>query len=229
TESEEYLLAAADQPSGPRAARLAQVIKAKYDAGLLKPYDYVKGYERMNKWMETSTPVPTYANSISPESRRRILAALNGFRPKFRQIARTLTDVDLVFIEEAMERWMLEYDRAFASIHTPSCIWRRTGEIQKANQEFANLTGVPASLFRNGLLCVYELMDEDSAVRFWEGYAKVGLDAVHQLISGGPGSDSGWMEQYNIIKCCFSATIRRDAWGVPVAIMGQFIPQVCSR
>ncbi|RXK35142.1 hypothetical protein M231_07590 [Tremella mesenterica] len=277
---EEYLLAAADQPSGPRAARLAQVIKAKYDAGLLKPYDYVKGYERMNKWMESgraapkadsviesapsspskreknkagsrpvsSTPVPTYANSISPESRRRILAALNGFRPKFRQIARTLTDVDLVFIEEAMERWMLEYDRAFAY----------------------------------------------SAVRFWEGYAKVGLDAgqralylsitlkipqsltrrrpspktftpslppprpapsnplppdfslpgaaldhipsnhlggvgVHQLISGGPGSDSGWMEQYNIIKCCFSATIRRDAWGVPVAIMGQFIPQVCSR
>jgi hypothetical protein len=42
------------------------------------------------------------------------LTALNGFRPKFRQIARTLTDVDLVFVEEAMERWMLEYDRAFA-------------------------------------------------------------------------------------------------------------------
>jgi hypothetical protein len=42
------------------------------------------------------------------------LAALNGFRPKFRQIAQTLTDVDLVFVEEAMERWMLEYDRAFA-------------------------------------------------------------------------------------------------------------------
>ncbi len=138
------------------------MIKAKYDAGLLKPYDYIKGYERMNKWMDSgraapradsasesnpsspqkggarngrsrvycrcssssrvnqadgiiaSTPVPIYGSSISPESRRRILAALNGFRPKFRQIARTLTDVDLVFIEEAMERWMLEYDRAFA-------------------------------------------------------------------------------------------------------------------
>ena len=60
------------------------------------------------------TPIPYHGSSISPESRRRILAALNGFRPKFRQIARTLTDVDLVFVEEAMERWMLEYDRAFA-------------------------------------------------------------------------------------------------------------------
>lgn len=63
------------------------------------------------------------------------------------------------------------------AIHTPSCIWRRTGEIQKANQEFANLTGIPASMFRNGQLCVYELMDEDSAVRYWEGYAKIAFDA----------------------------------------------------
>lgn len=61
-----------------------------------------------------ATPAPSYGSSISSESRRRILAALNGFRPKFRQIARTLSDVDLVFVEEAMERWMLEYDRAFA-------------------------------------------------------------------------------------------------------------------
>ena len=35
-------MAAADQPNGPRASRLAQVIKAKYDAGLLRPYDYIK-------------------------------------------------------------------------------------------------------------------------------------------------------------------------------------------
>jgi hypothetical protein len=65
------------------------------------------------------TPNPS-GSSISPESRRRILAALNGFRPKFRQIAQTLTDVDLVFVEEAMERWMLEYDRAFACKPRPS-------------------------------------------------------------------------------------------------------------
>ncbi|WVQ71778.1 hypothetical protein IAR50_001319 [Cryptococcus sp. DSM 104548] len=314
---DKYLMAAADQPNGTRASRLAQVIKAKYDAGLLKPYDYVKGYERMNKWMESgraapkmesragsempgspqqkggvsngrlsisSAPAPAFGKSISPESRRRILAALAGFRPKFRQIARTLTNVDLVFVEEAMERWMLEYDRALASIHTPSCIWRRTGEIQKANQEFSNLTGIPASMFRDGQLCVYELMDEDSAVRYWEGYAKIAFDpsqrsfsipcnlhiplsltrhrprhlsAVPQptpsksatsappsliipdlalpqqgMYGGSPGPseggdrvvNSGREEEFREMQCMFNVTIRRDAWGVPVAIMGQWIP-----
>jgi hypothetical protein len=50
--SERYLLAAADQASGTRDERLAQVIRAKYEAGLLKPYDYSRGYARMIKWME---------------------------------------------------------------------------------------------------------------------------------------------------------------------------------
>lgn len=133
--SDKYLLAAADQPSGPRASRLAQVIRAKFEAGLLKPYDYMKGYARMLRWMDSSTTgavsaAPSRQNSpvkepaelsgngrvarVSPESRRRILAALAGFRPRFRQIARGLTDVDLVFIEEAFERLMLDYDRFLA-------------------------------------------------------------------------------------------------------------------
>lgn len=191
---EQYLLAAADQPSGSRASRLTQVIQAKYEAGLLKPYDYVRGYERMHRWMDSGrakplesssrpgspskpgrklAPPPPSGSSISPESRRRILAALEVFRPKFRKMAKELTDIDLVFVEEANERLMLQYDRTLASIHTPSCIWRRTGEIHKANQEFAKLTGIPAKLFRSGQLCVYELMDEDSAVRFWENFGKV--------------------------------------------------------
>lgn len=78
----------------------------------------------------TSTAIPQLAiaggsKGISADSRRRIWAAMNGFRPKFRQIARTLDEVDLVFIEEAMERWMLQYDRAFAcrSLHYIRGIW----------------------------------------------------------------------------------------------------------
>ncbi|BEJ14700.1 hypothetical protein CspHIS471_0404670 [Cutaneotrichosporon sp. HIS471] len=305
---EQYLLAAADQPNGSRASRLTQVIRAKYEAGLLKPYDYIKGYERMNRWMDSGRagaregsrassptkghngerkrlvvpPPPPSGSSISPESRRRILAALEAFRPRFRRIAKELTDLDLVFVEEANERLMLQYDRALASIHTPSCIWRRTGEIQKANQEFAKLTGIPAPLFRNGQLCVYELMDEDSAVRYWEGYGKVAFEkgqsslythctlkiplsltraqpartqgntpahdptlamttvsdfhlppslAMSSLAMSSNSGPSGPLhgtieEEFRVIKTCFSITIRRDRYGIPVAIMGSWIPIV---
>lgn len=39
----------------------------------------------------------------------------------------------------------------------------------------------------------------------------------------GSGMGTAAVESYREIKCCFSVTIRRDAWGVPVAIMGQWI------
>lgn len=128
-------------------------------------------------------------------------------------------------------------------------------------------------MFRNGQLCIYELMDEDSAVRYWEGYAKIAFDAgqrsmyttctlkiPHSLIrhrprlnatpmwrkeNGVAGLEAQRMpdlslpasaqgvessatqsldkERFTETKCSFSVTIRRDAWGVPVAIMGQWI------
>ena len=53
TKTEKFLLTAADQESGSRDERLNRVIKSKYEAGLLKPYNYVKGYARLSKWMDS--------------------------------------------------------------------------------------------------------------------------------------------------------------------------------
>ena len=36
-----------------------------------------------------------------------------------------------------------------------------------------------------------------------------------------PTQDMGQNTQY--INCCFSFTIRRDAWGIPTAIIGNFL------
>jgi hypothetical protein len=52
TKAERFLLTAADQESGSRDERLNQVIRSKYEAGLLKPYNYVKGYARLSRWMD---------------------------------------------------------------------------------------------------------------------------------------------------------------------------------
>jgi PAS domain-containing protein len=106
----------------------------------------------------------------------------------------------LVFIEEAFERLMLDYDRVFSSMAIPACLWRRTGEIYKGNREFAELVGVEGCMLRDvswlghvpgpslrcsfseqGKLCIYELMAEESAVNYWEVCVQFPLSFVSGL------------------------------------------------
>lgn len=159
SKTERFFLTAADQNDGTRDERLGKVIQAKYDAGLLRPYNHVNGYSRLNRWME---------QNVSPASRRRILKPLSVFRPAFRAVAQSLTNIDLIYIEEAFERLLLDYDRVFSTQGIPACLWRRTGEIYKGNREFAELVGVGIEALREGRLCIYELMEEESAVNYWE-------------------------------------------------------------
>lgn len=49
--TERFLLTAADQKDGSRSDRLARVIHAKFEAGLLRPYNHVVGYTRLMRWM----------------------------------------------------------------------------------------------------------------------------------------------------------------------------------
>ena len=49
--TEKFLLTAADQKDGSRSDRLARVIHAKFEAGLLRPYNHVAGYTRLMRWM----------------------------------------------------------------------------------------------------------------------------------------------------------------------------------
>ncbi|TFK52896.1 hypothetical protein OE88DRAFT_1656557 [Heliocybe sulcata] len=238
--TERFLYTAADQESGTRDERLRRVIRAKYEAGLLKPYNYVKGYARLSRWID---------RNVSQESKQLILQPLSVLRPKFRAIAQSLKDMDLVFIEEAFERLLLDYDRVFSVMGVPACLWRRTGEIYKGNREFAELVGVDGYMLRDGRLCIYELMAEESAVNYWEKYGHVAFDVNQKavltscvlrykpLLSSPSGSSSPvnqrktsssskpteLVKEEGFMNCCFSFTIRRDAYGIPSMIVGNFI------
>lgn len=54
-----------------------------------------------------------------------------------------------MFIEEAFERLLLDYDRVFSAMGVPACLWRRTGEIYKGNREFSELVGVDGYMMRD--------------------------------------------------------------------------------
>lgn len=138
---ETYYLTAAD-PSGsdPPEERMNKLLKAKYDAGLLKPFNYVKGYARLNQYME---------KNMQQVSRQKILRQLDKFRPKFRERMQSLTDIELILVEMWFERSLMEYDRVFASMAIPACCWRRTGEIFRGNNEMAQLIDVPIESLRD--------------------------------------------------------------------------------
>src|ERR1700760_4057832 len=52
---EQFTLTAAD-PAGtePPDQRLKKLLQAKYDAGLLRPFNYVKGYDKMYKYIKAN-------------------------------------------------------------------------------------------------------------------------------------------------------------------------------
>ena len=61
----------------------------------------------------------------------------------------SFTPQDLVFIEEAFERLLLDYARVFSAMGVPACLWRRTWESYKGNQEFSELVGVEGYMLRD--------------------------------------------------------------------------------
>lgn len=138
---EKYYLTAAD-PSGsdPPEERMNKLLRAKYEAGLLKPFNYVKGYARLSQYME---------RNMQSTSRQKIARQLDKFRPTFRERMQKLTDMELVLVEMWFERSLMEYDRVFASMAIPACCWRRTGEIFRGNKEMAQLIHVPIDRLRD--------------------------------------------------------------------------------
>ena len=235
-----FYMTAAD-PAGLSSAedRLHKLLKAKYDAGMLKPFNYVKGYARLNSYM---------SKHMSRESQVRILKQLDRFRPKFREAMKNLTDMQLVLVEMWFERQLMEYDRVFASMAIPACCWRRTGEIFRGNREMAELIGVPWEKLRDGRLAIHEIIAEDSLVSYWEKFGAIAFDQSQKAIltscalktplweemadgemstggtsssrDGPPEKGRGGAAQVagkeqrkgagESVKCCFSFTIRRD-------------------
>lgn len=213
---ENYYLTAADPNKEAPEERMRQVLKAKLEAGLLKPFNYVKGYARLSQYME---------KNMQPNSRKRILGQLDKFRPKFRERTQSLTDLDLVHVEEWFEKSLLEYDRVFASMAVPACLWRRTGEIFRGNKEFAELINVPIEHMRDGKLAIYELVVEDSAVSYWEKFGTIAFDTTQKaMLTSCHLKNPDPNASNKLIHCCFSFTIRRDSYDIPAMIIGNFMP-----
>ncbi|KAM3065277.1 Testis-expressed protein 11 [Clarireedia jacksonii] len=214
----EYYLQAAD-PTGndPPEDRMQRLLRAKYDAGMLKPFNYVKGYARLSAYLD---------GHMQPSSKQKILRQLDRFRPKFREKVQALTDIELIYVEMWFERSLMEYDRVFASMAIPACCWRRTGEIFRGNKEMAELIHVPIEKLRDGKIAIHEILTEESLVNYWEKFGAIAFDMTQKaLLTSCSLKNPDDKSKDPTIKCCFSFTIRRDDHKIPSLIVGNFLPQ----
>ncbi|KAL6936331.1 hypothetical protein ACO0OL_002531 [Hanseniaspora opuntiae] len=205
-----FLTAAAPSAVLHARERLTEVIKAKLDAGLLKPYDYRKGYDRLHDFLSSS--------GATLKNKQRIYKVLNENRVKYAEIINNLKSYELVLVEESFEVMLLSLERVFSTIATPSCCWRRTGEIYRGNQEFATLAGCDIEDLRDGKLAIYELLDEESYCKYFELFGKSSLNPNQKTVL------THCILKNRNVSCCFSFTIKRDEYNMPMCIIGNFLP-----
>ena len=95
------------------AQGLKQIIQAKFEAGLLKPFNYAQSYHELMNYMQ----------QFNPTSTSRVLMSISNFKPFFRQVSAYQTDIDLILVEEKFEKLLIEYDRVLSCMGIPSACW----------------------------------------------------------------------------------------------------------
>jgi len=190
------------------------LLMLKFKVGLIKPYNYAKGYLKLKSFINLR---------LTSERKKEMSAVLAKYQENLKEHSLHIEDVDLLMIEEIFERLLIKFDRVFAGMPLPSCLWRRNGEIFKANHHFAFLTGIPMEKLCCGSTLIYEIMGIEYAMDYWEKFTEIAFDNSQKAII----SITALINQTNtnrVIKCSFSFTIYRDKFDIPIAIIGNFIP-----
>ncbi|KAI8873529.1 hypothetical protein GQ42DRAFT_112351, partial [Ramicandelaber brevisporus] len=177
-----------------------------------EPHNHVTGFHYLIKWVE---------RNMVGDDKLRIARALAQIRPSFIALVKNLTHDDLVFTEKCFQRTLMEFEQLVSLSGTPTVIWRRTGEMALVGKEFTLLTGWSREYLLNEKKYIFELMDKQSAVEYWELFAGHAFD----------GSEQSVMSQCTLIaksgaevRCAFCFTIRRDLFDIPLAVIGNFLP-----
>ncbi|RKO92060.1 hypothetical protein BDK51DRAFT_18745 [Blyttiomyces helicus] len=180
---------------------------------VVRPYDYREGFHYLVKYVKER-----YGRK---DDIMRICKALAQFRPSFMAQIMNLSEEDLLFMEKCFQRTLMEFDKLISFSGTPTVVWRRTGEIALVGKEFSILTSWSKEKLLTKKTYIYELMDNTSAVDYWEKFSLISFDNSRQSVMSTATllSPSG-----TPIPCAFCFTIKRDIFDVPLAVVGNFLP-----
>ncbi|KAJ1803778.1 Transcriptional regulator of nonfermentable carbon utilization [Coemansia sp. RSA 2599] len=201
--------------SGPAVYGLNPVYPqspAQVYSSVTEPYKYYNGFHFFFRHI---------CGRMGKKDIMRISRAIAHFRPSLVALLRNLTYEDLIFMEKSFQRALMEYEKLIGFIGTPTVVWRRSGEIALVGKEFSILTQWDRQLLMAGNRFIFELMDTSSAVVYWERFAEHAFE----------NSEHSVMSECRLVRpdgvavpCAFSFTIKRDLFGIPMAIIGNFLP-----
>ncbi|KAL1924740.1 uncharacterized protein VTP21DRAFT_4394 [Calcarisporiella thermophila] len=180
-------------------------------ASIKAPHNYVEGFHYLVKYMK---------DKMEKEDMMRITRAISGFRPSFITLVMNLTLEDLIFMEKMFQRTLLEFEKLVSFSGTPTVVWRRTGEIALVGKEFLLLTQWTREQILGKKTYIYELMDNQSAVEYWEKFSVHAFETESSVMTTCVLLTPAGRR----VPCGFCFTIKRDIFDIPLTIVGNFLP-----
>ncbi|KAF9167302.1 Transcriptional regulator of nonfermentable carbon utilization [Mortierella sp. AD010] len=181
-------------------------------ANTKQPFNYTDGFHYLLRYVR---------ERMDKDEMMRVCRAMAMFRPSFIALIMNLTPEDLIFMETCFQRTVLEFEKLISFSGTPTVVWRRTGEIALVGKEFSLLTQWSRDQLVNKKTYIYELMDNQSAVEYWEKFSTHAFENTEQTVM----TTCILMSPTNrVVPCTFCFTIKRDIFDIPLAIVGNFLP-----
>ncbi|KAF9092646.1 Transcriptional regulator of nonfermentable carbon utilization, partial [Mortierella sp. AD031] len=181
-------------------------------ANTKQPFNYTEGFHYLLRYVR---------ERMDKEEMMRVCRAMAMFRPSFIALIMNLTPEDLIFMETCFQRTVLEFEKLISFSGTPTVVWRRTGEIALVGKEFSLLTQWSRDQLLNKKTYIYELMDNQSAVEYWEKFSTHAFENTEQTVMT---TCILLSPTQRVVPCTFCFTIKRDIFDIPLAIVGNFLP-----
>lgn len=181
-----------------------------------RPFPYTPGFHTLIRYLKSR---------FSRTDLMDIVRYMASYRPSFIAITNSLTEDDLVFMEKYFQRTLLEYEKYFVYSGTPTIVWRRTGQIAAVGHEFCVLSGWPMETLLNADhgtgKFIMEVMDNQSVVEYFKVFSEISFNDS----SGSTMSTCTLVTpQGQCVKTSCVFTLRKDLFGIPMMIIGNFLP-----
>ena len=124
-------------------------------------------------------------------------------------------------MEQCFQRALLEYQKFISFSGTPTLVWRRTGQLAAVGKEFCQLSGWSEQRLIGQQTFIVELLDDNSVLEYFELFSRIAFGDSR----GATMADCTLLTPTGAkIKTSSIWTLKRDVFGNPMMIVGNFLP-----